>query len=269
MQFVQDFNKANLDIFRGLSYYRIWTYLATADVFAKYRRSLLGPLWVSSSMLASAIALSIVFGGIFHQKLEDVLPYIMAGFLAWGFLGLLFGEGCESYVSVAGIIKSTPFPFTLHIYRMVLKNVIIFGHNLAVFGVVKLFLTHSLLINIQIIPGIIIAILFVAFTCGLTGMFSARFRDLRFLLPSIGQIAFMVTPIFWRPAQLIQSSNDIRQLIYAYNPFYYLIRCVRDPLLGLSVPLDIWITSGLTTVVVGVSWWAAFAVSRKRIAFWV
>jgi ABC-2 type transport system permease protein/lipopolysaccharide transport system permease protein len=240
-------------------------YFAWQDVMSKYRRTLLGPLWVSAGMITTSLALSIVFGGLFSQNIADVLPFVVAGILMFSLIGLPIGEAPEVFVSAAGTIKSFPYPFMSYVMRMVTRAYIIFAHNLAVYFVMTIILGKFVIPNFEIIPALLLLAVYMVFMTTLVGMLAARFRDVRFLMPYMGQILFFLTPIFWRP----ESLHGARGLVLVYNPFYYILNLVRQPLMGLAPTPNDWLVSLTVVVAVGALWFVFFSANRRRIVFWL
>ena len=62
------FDRARLDIVRSFQLYGLWGYLGISDVVARYRNTLLGPIWNSAYLIGQALALSFVFGAVFGQR---------------------------------------------------------------------------------------------------------------------------------------------------------------------------------------------------------
>ena len=54
------------------------------------------------------------------------------------------------------------------------------------------------------------------------------------ILRNLVQVSFFVTPVFWNPDLI---SKD-RLFVIDYNPLFHLLRLLRDPLLGNSIPLS-------------------------------
>ena len=73
----EDIKKATLDI--GLP-----LYLARADIRQRYRRSSLGPFWITISTGVMIACIGIIFGSLFKSPMSDFLPFLAAGLIIWG-----------------------------------------------------------------------------------------------------------------------------------------------------------------------------------------
>ena len=105
------------------------------------------------------------------------------------------------------------------------------------------------------------------FTLGLgvtLAIVTTRFRDVRRITESFLMIGFFLTPVLWRPQELV--SNEF---IATYNPFTHLIALVRDPLIGHSPDALAWTVSLTSTVVVVIIAVYAIARYRNKVQFWL
>jgi ABC-type polysaccharide/polyol phosphate export permease len=259
------FNKAFKDLRAGVGLYKVWSYQAYHEITAKYKRTVFGSLWITGSMITTSLGLSLVFGGIFNQSIQQSLPFTMGGILCFGLLAYILAESAEAFISVSGIIKNHAYPFSYYILEGITRNFLTFLHNLVVFYVFAAIMGALRIPHWTVLPGIILVLL-TMFTWGtLIGMLSSRFRDLRFLIPYISQLLFFLTPIFWRAEQL----SGPRSALVKYNPFYGLIEIIRSPLLGEAAPMICWLSAGISATSGVVLWVIFFTAYRRRIPFWV
>ena len=68
------FQAAVSDIREGLRRRRSWSYLAVENVKNRYRRTVLGPWWLTLQMVILIVGLSIVFGQLLNTDLEASCP---------------------------------------------------------------------------------------------------------------------------------------------------------------------------------------------------
>ena len=62
--------------------------LALFDIKGLYRRSVIGPFWLTISMGVTAATLGVVFGSIFKTPMETLLPSITGGLIFWAFISI-------------------------------------------------------------------------------------------------------------------------------------------------------------------------------------
>ena len=128
-------SRAVADLRTGWSHRELWLHLGWQDIRQRYRRSLLGPIWISITMAVTAIALGILYAGLFGNDLSLQLPYILVGFIVWGFISGCITEGAEVFIANEGLIKHLPAPLSVHVYRLVWRQTLFFLHNLVVYVV--------------------------------------------------------------------------------------------------------------------------------------
>jgi ABC-type polysaccharide/polyol phosphate export permease len=253
------------DVTTGASLFNVWVYQAYHDVSSKYKRTVLGSIWISGGMVATSLALAIVMGGIQGQSLPDALPYIMCGILCFALPGYILGDAPEVYMSASNIIKNHAYPFSYYAFESVTRVFIIFLYNLVAFYIVMFALNRAAVPHWSLLPALFIVYANCIFWGTLMSMVAARFRDLRFLLPFVNQIAFFMTPVFWRAENL----TGWRTHIVNFNPFYGLLEITRAPLMGYAAPEIAWSLS-LGSLGAGVVLWSIFFnIFRGKIAFWV
>ncbi len=241
-----------------------WT-LGWLDIRLRYRGSMLGPLWLTLSTGIMVGSLGYLYAHIFQTDVHDYLPFLALSIVLWNFLAAVVSESCSAFTESEGIVRSVRMPFFLFAIRLLIRNVLVLGHNILVIAVVYvLFQVWPDWDGLLAIPGLLLWTVDCLGLALLLGTFCARFRDILPIVSSVMQIAFFVTPVIWKPEQLGGS-----QATLPFNPFFDLLEVVRAPLLGGSPGLDIWLGAGLYSLVLWVLAWGLFSRARGRIAFWI
>jgi len=173
------------------------------------------------------------------------------------------------FVAGSSLIRQMNFEYSVLVYSLVWRNVIVFAHNLLVYLLILLIFAPGKLgfANLLALPGLIIMAVNCAWISLLLGMVSLRFRDLQQLVMSIVQVSMFVTPLFWPPDGL----EGLRRVFFVeLNPLYHLLTIVRDPLLGGKLPAaNSCIAATLITIAGWALTYALFAKYRKRIPYWL
>lgn len=257
--------KAFGDLIAAAKLWKTWYYLAVQEMIGRYRRSLLGPLWIAGAMASTAISLAIVFGGLFGQSIKEFLPFVMTGVLAWTIVSLPMTEAAEVFVASGGTIKTFPFPFMFYVFRLIARSLILLAHNVVVYLICQVAISGFTGWHWTLLPGMALTYLFVLVWAPVVGLMAARFRDLRFAMPYVAQMLFFLTPIFWQPRNLVGT----RGFIVTYNPFYHMVELMRQPLIGHAPDASHWIAAAAAIGVGAVIWLFTFSAFRSRIPFWV
>ncbi len=265
--------RAFQDLRFGWRQRELWGHLGWQDIRQRYRRSLLGPIWISISMAVTAIALGILYAGLFGNPLEEQLPYILVGFIVWGFISGCVNEGSEVFIANEGLIKHLPSPISVHVYRLVWRQMLFFVHNLVVYAIMLIVFPQPLTWrSLAAIPAFALIVLNGAWVAMLGGIISTRFRDLTPITQSIVQLMFFMTPIVWIYDDLLNSPNPAvaeRARLAEFNPFLHFIEIIRAPMLGADQHWRHWAVVLAITVV---GWGLALLVMRRyraRVAYWV
>ncbi len=260
------YRRAAADLVAGIKAAPTWGALAWHDVRQRYRRSLLGPLWITLSMGITVAALGVVYARLFGQSIDTYLPFVAVGFIVWGLIASLVNDGCASFISAESTIRQVRLPLTFHVLRMICRNLIVFAHNLLIYLVVLVvfpvpfnvaFLLSVLGLSLVLANGLWLGVLL--------GMLSTRYRDVPQIIASVLQVAFFVTPIVWQSNQLARGVTGVVD----WNPFYYFVEVVRAPLLGQVPAPSVWLVCLAITLVGNVLALLLFARYRARIALWV
>lgn len=253
------------DLKNALIQYRVWLHLGCVEVKQRYRRSVLGPWWISLSMLIFIVMMGLVFSRLFHQRLDEYVPFFTAGFLFWTFISGSVIEAAEIFKSNGGFIKQISLPFHLYVFKHLVRHTIFLMHNAVVYLLVcAFFRINPGYISLFVFPGFFLLLLNVYWICFLIAIICARFRDMVPIITSCVQIAFFVTPISWMPRLLDQNPALLK-----WNPLAYLLDIVRAPLLG-EFPSHFSIIVASTMAIAGIAVCLfIFSQIRTRIAYWV
>lgn len=253
------------DFGTGISLWPLWIQLGWNDILQRYRRSMLGPFWLTASMAIMVISLGILYAELFNTPIHDFLPYLCVGLLVWNLISSFLIEGGILFTGAESYIKQIRLPYSVYVFRSSWSKFAIFAHNFVIyFGVLIYFQIWPGAVALLAIPGLVLVLINGAAITLLIGMISARFRDVPQLINSLVQIVFFVTPIMWKP-ELLRT----RSYIAEFNPFYHLVEVVRGPLLGGVPSSQTYIAVALLTLVNVVVVGAFFARFRSRISYWV
>jgi ABC-type polysaccharide/polyol phosphate export permease len=259
--------RAFQDLAEGLSLWRIWFLLGWQDLRLRYRRSVIGPFWITLSMAIMIYSMGFLYAKLFKVDLSTYFPYLAAGMITWSFIAAVITDSSDAFFSNAHFIKQIKLPYTVYILRLLTRNGMIFAHNLvAILPIIFIFdVPMSVTTFFLLIFNFILLNL-----CGFSYAFiislvGTRFQDIKQIILSIVQIVFMLTPIMWMPTMIPERFGYFA----TYNPFYQLVTSIREPLLG-QIPTTftyVYIISFMTFgfVLMFLLLWRC----RHRIAFWI
>lgn len=257
------------DYWDGIKLYSIWSMLAWQDIRQRYRRSVIGPFWLTISTAIMVGALGFLYAGLFRQDIHSYLPFLAIGLIIWGFVSTVLNEACTVFVSVEGMMKQLRLPLTVHVCRMVWRNSIIFAHSVVIILIVVIWAGTPITWGLMLVPIAAFFYYLNALNIGLLlGVVCTRFRDVGPLVANFVQLLFFVTPIMWSPEILTGKSADLAW-IANYNPAYHFIEIFRSPLLGKEFPPSSWFIVITSTVVLWCMQFLTMQKFRHRVAYWL
>ncbi|MFM1787156.1 MAG: hypothetical protein RL228_1106 [Actinomycetota bacterium] len=242
--------------------------LAVSDVNQAYRRSALGPFWLTIGMAVQILTMGSVFGLIFKTELTEFLPFLATSIIFWGLISSSINDGCMTFINSEAIIKQLDLPHYQFVVRTVLRNLATSAHNLVILPLVFIYFWKFPGWSLSaFLPGLILLVLNITWVVWLLGIISARFRDMPPIVASLMTIAFYVTPVMWYP-KLIEN-NALAHWLLGLNPIYHWLQIVRLPILGQWPTFENW---GLALLSAVIGWAVTLTVLkryRKMIAYWV
>ncbi|MDX2357772.1 ABC transporter permease [Dietzia sp. PP-33] len=266
------FRRAVADLRQGLSQRELWLSLGWQDIKQRYRRSTLGPLWITIATGVMAVALGLLYSILFQIPLAQFLPHVTVGLILWGFISGCIKEGSEVFISNEGLIKQLPSALSVHVYRLVWRQFLFLCHNLGIWVVLMLIYPRPLGWDLLLaVLGLVVLMVNGVWVAMLFGILATRFRDIAPLLDSMVQLLFYMTPIVWTTQTLYEQGGEIadRARIAELNPLYHYLEIVRAPMLGEpTAPYHWWIVLACTAVGLVLAF-AALRKFRSRVPYWV
>ncbi len=257
--------RALRDLIDGARAYPIWGRLGWQDILQRYRRSLLGPFWITISAAAMIGGIGLLYSQLLHQETEQYIPFLSVGLLTWFLIAALINDSCLAFTSATQFIKQVKLPLTVHVWRLVWRNLIIFGHNAVI--LVPVFVYFHRGVDVRALSSMagVLLVCFNGFALGIMlGLLCARFRDVPPIVANLVQLGFFMTPVMYE-TQALGRHDWVAKM----NPFYHFLQIVRAPLLGAEIPVDSWVYALAATALCALFTAAIFARYRSRIAYWV
>lgn len=256
------------DVSDGLKKWRVWLLLAYQDIKLRYRRSALGPFWISISMAVTVYSMGFLYGHLFRTNLHEYFPFLAAGLIGWSLISISIMDLSEAFIASENLIKQIKLPYTLYIHRVAFRNFIAFFHNLIVMVPVIISFYPMATVNfytLLLLPSLII-IYINAFCYGtILALIGARYRDVPQIIKSVIQVIFFITPVIWNPLILPEKYQSLA----LFNPFYAFVQLIRAPLVGTMPSVPVCLIALAATVIGIVASWMLFVKYRARIVYWL
>lgn len=221
------------DILSALKMWRLWALLGWNDVRQRYRRSLIGPFWITLSMAIFTVLLGVIYSYLFKTDIRVHLPYVAMGLVAWYFISGTITDSCSAFISGSSIILQIRLPLALHLLRSIWIAFIVLLHTVVLIIPIMMLTPIDLAwVNLLVVPGLALVFLNQLWVAAVIGVLSTRYRDVVQLITTAVQIFMFATPIMY-PASALGEAH----FVATFNPFYHLVSLIRDPLLGQAPSL--------------------------------
>jgi ABC-type polysaccharide/polyol phosphate export permease len=223
-----------------------WT-LGWQDIRQAYRRSALGPFWITLGMAVQITTMGLVFGQIFKSDIQEYLPFLGTSIILWSFIASSLNEGALAFISSEGLIKQIKVSPWVYVLRAMFKGILSLAHNIAILPLVFLvFLRLPGPELFLVLPGFFLFVINLTWIIAVISLISTRYRDFPPIINSLTTIAFFLTPVMWSPELL--GDNQLAHLLLGLNPFYHLLQIVRLPILGQTPTLENWALTSVFAV---------------------
>ena len=255
------------DIVRGLTQWRVWWLLTWYSIRSQYRRTYLGPWWITVQQVIFVAGLSLLFSVLLQQDITTFVPYVTIGFIAFTWMTGMLQGGATCIVGNGDAIRTAPGPLSIYPLRNLASNTIQFAHDCVVIVAVVIIFQVPVDRSLLYIPAALALIAINGFAVGLwLGPVVARYRDVGQIVISVVRVLFFFTPIFW-----VASDLTSRQLaaLAGWNPLAYLLEFLRTPLLG-NTPSQLTINGSLVITTINlIAGIVHFSRTRNRLAYWL
>jgi ABC-type polysaccharide/polyol phosphate export permease len=260
------FQRALRDVVEGTRNWRPWYVLGVSEMRHRYRRSLLGPFWITVTMGIQALVMGVLLSFLFKTDVQKFLPFVCVSLVAWLFVATSVSEGASVFISMSAAITQINRPLWTYVMLVLWRNSIIYAHTIVVFFIPAFILGIYPSWTYLLIPfGLALLFLNTGWMALAAGILSARYRDIPLLIANALNVLVWLTPVYYQPEQLGNNTRTILQL----NPLTSIIDVARSPFLNEVPPFHMWATATGVAVFGWMLTLALFARARARIPFWV
>lgn len=217
------------DMLRAASLWRLWSYLAINDLRGRFARTLLGYGWVFATFAIWAAGVGLVYARLFELDAREFVPFLTIGFALWGFITASFTDSSGALLNAAGYVKQFDLPKQVYVFRSFFSQLVTLVLTLVVcIAVVWICGQLTLQGAVLALPGLFLLLVAAILHAFFSAYLTPYVRDFPHAIGSILSVVFFLTPIIF-PAELLAERG--LAIIFDFNPFYYLIEVIREPLL--------------------------------------
>lgn len=256
-------SKALHDYIESIQRYELWMALAWFDIKVQYKRSVLGPFWLTLSTGIAIATIGPIYSKLMGASSTNYFAYLATSIILWNFIAGVVNTTDISLISAEGLLKDAKLPFVMFVIKEIYKNLLMLAHTSVIIVILMFFFTFN--VNLPLFLVSLVVVVLNLFWVGLfLAVFCTRYRDIAQIVTSLVQVAFFVTPVMWQPHMI----GD-RHFVVEANPFYYLIDVFRSPLLNAEINVRNLTVCIVAAIVGNVAAFLLFAAKRNRIAYWL
>jgi ABC-type polysaccharide/polyol phosphate export permease len=253
------------DLRAGIGSWRLSHFLAWQDVKQRYRRSTLGPIWMTLTFGIQIFTMGFLSSFLFATALAKSFPYVCAGMLFWALITQSINDGAGLFISSARFLTQIKSPLTVFLVQTIWRNLLTSAHNALIYVAIAIFFFVVPGPSMILWPlGLILVMICLGWMALVCAIVSARFRDVPVIITNVLAVLFWLTPLMYFPEQLGR-----KQFIADYNPFTHMIALLREPLLGGTPSLNDWLIVLAIAVLGWIGTFVFFARFRARVVYWL
>lgn len=201
--------------------------LVIKDIKVRYKRSVLGFLWVMLNPLLMMLVLNIVFSGLFKVSTPNYTAYLISGIILWSFFSQSTSTSLVSFMGNSNLIKKIYLPKAIFPLSIVLSALIHFTFSLIPLFIIFLVTGTRLSPHIYLLPFILILVFLFSYGISLIiSTLTVFFHDTKYIYDVLLMAWMYSTPVFY-PESIIP---DKFRFILQINPLYYFLDLFRSAL---------------------------------------
>ncbi len=246
----------NLEL-KSIWHYRdLLSLLVRRDFVAKYKQTILGPLWFILQPLLMTLVFTVIFGNVIGLSTDGLPPllFYLCGQLGWNYFAQSFSANSGVLVSNAGLFSKVYFPRLVVPLATLISNLFAFAVQGATFVVFFLWYKYALRAggfglswHAVFLPLLVLQTAALSLGTGLLlSALTAKYRDLMHVTSLLVQIWMYATPVIYP-----LSKFPVKwQWLAACNPMAPVVESYRLMLLGTGTvkPEHLACSVGITIV---------------------
>ena len=226
------------------------------DFVAKYKQTILGPVWFLINPIAQTLIFTFIFGGIAGIP-TDGLPnplFYMAGVTCWTFFSVNLTTAAALFYSNVGIFGKVYYPRIITILSATVGNLIQFFLQLSLLVVLIIFYAFkgvSFRLNLELLLFPLILLLMIISSLGIGMCLTAlttKYRDFRNLVTWGVQLFMYATPIVY-PLSVVEERLKSFHWLVTLNPMTSVVESFRGMLFATNeIPYHLLLYSSIVSV---------------------
>ena len=210
----------------------LWN-LVSRDIKKRYKRSVLGFLWVMLDPLLIMLIFYIVFSGFFKSTIQNYATYVISGLIMWQ----LFSQGTQvsalAFMTNRNLINKVHLPISIFPLSVVISSLAHFIFSLVPLFAIIFFSGTTLSYDLIFLPFVVILIFIFSLGISLTiSTLAVFFHDIIYIYDVL-LLAWMYLSAIFYPISIVPEKYSY---FVFFNPVYHYISLFRAFLYDTSIP---------------------------------
>lgn len=217
----------------------LWRYrellgiLAMRDIRVRYKQTFVGAAWALLQPLATMVVFTLIFTALGRAPVGEGTPYALSTYCAlllWQLVATSVANSGESLITNQQLVTKVYFPRVIIPVAPILAAMVDFAIAMLILIPLMLYFGQAPTWNIVAAPLFVLMAAWAALVAGLwLSALNALYRDLRFAMPFLIQMGFLVSPVVYETGKLVP--QHWRKL-YDLNPLVGILEGFRWSILG-------------------------------------
>jgi ABC-2 type transport system permease protein len=256
-----------LEIRELYNYRELLKNLVSRDIKKRYKRSVLGFLWVMLDPLLIMLIFYIVFSGLFKTTIPNYATYVISGLIMWQ----LFSQGTQvstlAFVTNRNLINKVHLPIAIFPLSVVISSLAHFVFSLVPLFIIVFFSGTTLSYDLVFLP-FVVGLIFL-FSLGISlavSTLAVFFHDIVYIYDVL-LVAWMYLSAIFYPISILPANFSY---FISFNPVYHYISLFRACLYDNSIPKTEHIVFGALFAFLSLAiGWVIYHKNRHKIIFYL
>lgn len=231
-------------------------WLSRNELKSRYNRTTFGPFWSTLILITTVFTIGPLYGYLFSSQDDNYIINLALGLYVWYFISNSINDGTVSFVSSSQLYKIKNLGTAFPPLKSVILNFFISMHQIT--GLILIFCIFDISLLIQLPTIIIFMFLFIFLIFPLVyliSLISLKLRDITYIINSLLNILFFLSPIIWTKDFLPE--NKI--IFVDINPIYHILNILR----GCVINFHFESKSFLIVCLISLIFWILALISKK------
>jgi len=236
---------------RDLLFMLVWR-----EFVAKYKQTVLGPLWYIIQPLVTTVVFTLIFGNFLKISTDGLPPqlFYFCALIPWNYFAISVSSISTSFTTNAGIFTKVYFPRLIIPFSILISNLLMMIIQLATFLGIYLYFIYftpqgehiNPNLAILLLPFIVIYTAIVSLAVGLwIAALTVKYRDFQYAMTFLVHLWMYATPVIYPVSavpekwRILLGLNPLTGIVETFRYAFFGVATVQFELVFLSIVITI------------------------------